>query len=200
MKVWQYVIALAMAGLAAGCATGAPAQPQPKAEARTQAPATNDTPAPQVTESTPPGDIPDDTMFVIYRHPGQPYRVEVPEGWARTDLATGAGFTDKLNGIRIETKPATVPPTEASVRNQVQSDDIRTVNTVTRQGGKAVRIVYRADSSPDAVTGKVVKDEIERYIFHRSGLDAILTLSGPVGADNVDAWRTVSDSFRWTAP
>jgi hypothetical protein len=24
-----------------------------------------------------------------------------------------------------------------------------------------------------------------------------VTLSGPAGADNVDPWRTVTDSFRW---
>jgi hypothetical protein len=24
-----------------------------------------------------------------------------------------------------------------------------------------------------------------------------LTLSAPVGSDNVDPWRTVTDSFRW---
>lgn len=197
MKVRQSVIALAMAGLAAGCAVAAPAQTQ--TQTQTQAPASNDTPAPQPTESNPPGDIPDDTVFVTYRRPGQPYEVKVPEGWARTDLPTGASFTDKLNSIRIETAPAASPPTEASVRSQVHSGDIRKVDTVSRKGGKAVRVVYRADSSPDPVTGKVVKDEVERYTFYRSGRQATLTLSGPVGADNVDPWRTVSDSFRWTA-
>ncbi|WP_433445057.1 hypothetical protein [Nonomuraea sp. CA-141351] len=197
MKVRQSVIALAMAGLAAGCAAATPAQTQPQTQ--TQAPASNDTPAPQPTESNPAGDIPDDTVFVTYRHPGQPYEVKVPEGWARTDLPTGAGFTDKLNSIRIETVTAASPPTEASVRRQVHSGDIRKVDTVTRKGGKAVRIVYRADSGPDPVTGKVVKDEVERYTFYRAGREAILTLFGPVGADNVDPWRTVSDSFQWAA-
>lgn len=156
-------------------------------------------PAPHVTESNPPGDIPDDTVFVPYRHPGQPYEVKVPEGWARTDLPTGAFFTDKLNSVRIETAPASSPPTEASARGQVKGE-VRTVGTVSRKGGKAVRVVYRADSSPDPVTGKVVRDEVERYAFYRAGHEAILTLSGSVGADNVDPWRAVSDSFRWTTP
>ncbi|GAA2277719.1 lipoprotein [Nonomuraea roseoviolacea subsp. roseoviolacea] len=201
MKVRQSVIALAMAGLAAGCAAATPVQTQAQTQVQTQtqALASNDTPAPQPTESNPPGDIPDDTVFVTYRHPGQPYEVKVPEGWARTDLPTGASFTDKLNSIRIETVPAASPATEASVRRQVHSGDIRKVDTVTRKGGKAVRIVYRADSSPDPVTGKVVKDEVERYTFYQGGRQATLTLSGPVGADNVDPWRTVSDSFHWKA-
>ncbi|GAA2323858.1 lipoprotein [Nonomuraea roseoviolacea subsp. roseoviolacea] len=199
MKVRQSVIALAMAGLAAGCSAAVPAQPKAEPQAQTQAPVSDGIPAAQPTESNPPGDIPDDTVFVTYRHPGQPYEVKVPEGWARTDLPTGASFTDKLNSVRIEIEPAASPPTEASIRSQVRGGDVRTVGTVTRKGGKAVRIVYRADSSPDPVTGKVVKDEVERYTFYRSGHEAILTLSGPVGADNVDPWRTVSDSFRWTA-
>ncbi|MGW6504404.1 hypothetical protein [Nonomuraea angiospora] len=198
MKVRQSVMALAIAGLAAGCAASAPAQSTTQTQSQTQAQAQEPAPAPQPTESNPPGDIPDSTVFVSYRHPGQPYEVKVPEGWARTDLPTGAGFTDKLNTIRIETAPAAAPPTEASVRNQVHSGDIRTLGTVSRNGGKAVRIVYRADSARDPVTGKVVKDEVERYVFYHAGRDAILTLSGPVGADNVDPWRTVSDSFRWT--
>lgn len=196
-------MALIMAGLAAGCSTVTPAQtqaqPQTQTQAQAQVPAGNGTPAPQPSESNPPGDIPDDTVFVTYRHPGQPYEVKVPEGWARTDLSTGASFTDKLNSIRIETRPAASAPTETSVRSGVPSSNIRTVDTVARKGGKAVRIVYRAGSSPDPVTGKVVKDEVERYAFYQSGHEAILTLSGPVGADNVDPWRTVSDSFRWTA-
>ncbi|WP_067136275.1 hypothetical protein [Microtetraspora malaysiensis] len=202
MNVRQSVIALAMAGLAAGCAAGTAAQTQTqdRSQAQSPAPASSDPPAPQVTESNPAGDIPDDTVFVAYRHHGQPYEVQVPEGWARTDLPTGAGFTDKLNSIRVETAPAASPPTEASVRSQVHSGEIRTVDTVSRKGGTAVRVVYRADSNPDPVTGKVVNDEIERYTFYRGGRQAILTLSGPVGADNVDPWRTVADSFRWTAP
>ncbi|MET9241243.1 hypothetical protein [Nonomuraea sp. NPDC003709] len=194
MKVRQSVMALAIAGLAAGCAASAPAESTTQTQSQTQAPP----PAPQPTESNPPGDIPDSTVFVSYRHTGQPYEVKVPEGWARTDLPTGAAFTDKLNSIRIETRPAATPPTEVSVRNQVHNGDIRTLGMVSRNGGKAVRIVYRADSGPDPVTGKAVKDEVERYVFYHAGREAILTLSGPVGADNVDPWRTVSDSFRWT--
>jgi hypothetical protein len=47
------------------------------------------------------------------------------------------------------------------------------------------------------VTGKVYTDVVERYEFFRNGTEAIVTLSGPSGADNVDPWRTVTNSFRW---
>ena len=64
--------------------------------------------------------------------------------------------------------------------------------------GSAVLITYQADSAPNEVTGKVVADAVERYEFWDNGTTVVLTLSGPVGADNVDPWRTVTDSFRWT--
>ena len=50
---------------------------------------------------------------------------------------------------------------------------------------------------PDPVTGKVYRDEVERYEFYRNGTESVLTLAGPVGADNVDPWRTVTNSFQW---
>jgi hypothetical protein len=34
-------------------------------------------------------------------------------------------------------------------------------------------------------------------VFTRGGRTAVLTLSGPRGADNVDPWRIVTDSLRW---
>ena len=42
-----------------------------------------------------------------------------------------------------------------------------------------------------------VAEAVERYTFWSSGVEAVLTLAGPKGADNVDPWRTVSDSLRW---
>jgi len=47
------------------------------------------------------------------------------------------------------------------------------------------------------VTGKVVRDDVERYEFWRGGTEAVLTLSGAAGSDNVDPWRLVTDSFTW---
>jgi hypothetical protein len=201
MDVRQGVLVLSLAGLTAACASTAGPAAQSVASSSQASSEVSDTSvaaSPAATESNPPGDIPDDTVFVAYRHPGQPYEVRVPEGWARTDLPTGASFTDKLNSVRVETAAAPTPPSAASVRAQVKGE-VRTAGTARRKGGTAIRVVYRADSLPDAVTGKVVRDEVERYVFYRNGREAILTLSGPVGADNVDPWRTVSDSFRWTS-
>jgi hypothetical protein len=47
------------------------------------------------------------------------------------------------------------------------------------------------------VTGKVFRDAVERYEFYRNGTETVVILAGPTGADNVDPWRTVTNSFRW---
>jgi hypothetical protein len=47
------------------------------------------------------------------------------------------------------------------------------------------------------VPGKVFRDAVERYEFYRNGTEAVVILAGPAGADNVDPWRTVTNSFRW---
>ncbi|MBA3653403.1 MAG: hypothetical protein H0W70_04345 [Actinobacteria bacterium] len=156
-------------------------------------------------EVSPAGDIPDNQVFVEYSPPTGGYSVKVPEGWARMESGRAVTFTDKLNSIRMETKSAAAAPTVSSARQdevpaiEGASKNYRAgkVTQVTRKSGPAILITYRADSEPDAVTGKVVHDDVERYEFWRSGNEIILTLSGPVGADNVDPWRVVTDSLTW---
>jgi len=156
-------------------------------------------------EVNPAGDIPDNQVFVPYSPPGGRFTVKVPEGWGRTARAGTVSFTDKLNTISMETRPAPAAPTVASAR-QAELPAIRSasrryepgsVTQVRRAGGDVVLVTFKADAPADPVTGKVVHDAVERYEFWRGGTEAILTLAGPVGADNVDPWRTVSDSFRW---
>jgi hypothetical protein len=114
-------------------------------------------------------------------------------------------FTDKLNSIRLETVDAATAPTVASVtqadlpaiRAAAQNFEAGTVKVVTRRSGSAVLATYRADAAPNPVTGKVVHDAVERYEFWGAGKAVILTLAGPQGADNVDPWRIVTDSFGW---
>jgi hypothetical protein len=157
------------------------------------------------TESPPPGDIPDTTVYVAYRPASGQYEVTVPEGWARTVSSAAVSFTDKLNSITIQTVRAAAAPTAASARTagvrQIQGSvhafSLADISTVSRTAGTVVLIRYSADSQPDPVTGKVFRDAVERYEFYRNGMEAIVTLAGPAGADNVDPWRKVTDSFRW---
>jgi len=161
--------------------------------------------SPAAPEVNAAGDIPDNQAFVAYTPSSGGYSLKVPEGWARTEVDGAVTFTDKLNSIRIETADAAVPPTVesatrdelAAVRATAANYEPGKVEAVTRSAGPAVRITYRADGSPDAVTGRVIRLDVERYEFWKAGRELILTLSGPQGADNVDPWRTVTDSVRW---
>jgi len=159
-----------------------------------------------LSETNPAGDIPDNQAFVDFNPLNGGYAVKIPEGWARTDSATGTVFTDKFNTITIQAAPAASAPTVASVQAvevpqiqaTVQGFQPGSVTTADRAAGTAVLITYQADSPPSPVTGKVAALAVERYEFWKSGTGVTLTLSAPVGSDNVDPWRTVTDSFRWT--
>ncbi|MCP9276469.1 hypothetical protein [Mycolicibacterium arenosum] len=158
----------------------------------------------QVADVSPAGDIPDNQAFVPFTAADGSFTIKVPEGWARTDV-DGVSFTDKLNTIAIASRPATVAPTVDSV-NQQEMPGIEsstpgfqpgTISQVTRTAGETVLVTYGADSLPNPVTGKSIRDDVERYSYYRPGQVVTVTLSGPVGADNVDPWRIVTDSFVW---
>jgi hypothetical protein len=158
------------------------------------------------TESSPPGDIPDNQAFVRFAPRGAAYSVAVPEGWARTTTGAAVSFTDKLNTVRLEQARATSLPTVAEAwralvpRLARVAKDFKagTVTRVRRTAGPAIRMTYLARGAADPVTGKARLDAVERYLFVHRGHEAVVTLSGPKGADNVDPWRTITDSLRWS--
>jgi hypothetical protein len=158
-----------------------------------------------VKEYSPPGDIPDDQVFVNYTDASGRVSIKVPEGWAQSGTANGVSFTDKLNTIQLEVLDATGQPTEDTVknddlpqlRNSLSNFSGGEVSSVDRAGTNAILATFEADGPKDEVTGKTVTDAFERYVYFKHGVEAVLTLSGPTGADNVDPWRLVSDSVRW---
>jgi hypothetical protein len=151
-----------------------------------------------------PGDIPDTQAFVDFSPSSGSYHVLVPEGWARTDLPTGASLNDRENSIRVEARPSPDAPTVASVTAtdvpalRAAGHAVRSVRLVTRPAGDAVLVRYEARGSNDPVTGRRVTLDVERYLLWMNGTAVTLTLSGPKGADNVDPWLTVTNSFRWS--
>ncbi|HEY8639999.1 MAG TPA: hypothetical protein VIL53_05785 [Solirubrobacterales bacterium] len=161
---------------------------------------------PNAPESSPPGDIPDNQVYVPYSPPGGGYSVKVPEGWSRSNSGGAIVFTDNLNSIRLESAPASKAPTVVQAKQTLVPQLSHSVNgfvpgnvsTVSRNAGQAVLITYQASSKPDPVTGKSTPEAVERYIFFHNGKEVILTLSGAKGADNVDPWRIVTNSVRWT--
>jgi len=199
--------AIAATAILAACSgTSATSAPAESPASRSPAVAATSQSAAAATESNPSGDIPDNQAYVAFSPAGGGYSVKIPEGWSRTSTATSTSFTDKLNHIEVSMVAAPAQPSIASVTTtDVPSIQARVpkfamgkVTSVVRRGGRAVLLTYQGDSVPDQVTGKVIRDAFERYTFYRAGKRVDLTLSGPTNADNVDPWRIVSDSLRWS--
>jgi hypothetical protein len=199
-STWIAALCIPVILLAGACSSGS------KKSSGGQTTAHSNAPNPNATESAPPGDIPDNQAFVAYAASNKAFSLQVPEGWAMTTAGQAVLFTDKYNSIRIESRSAATQPTIDSARTTevpaVQAAEHGyspgTVKSVPRKAGQAVLITYRADSAPNPVTNKVAVEAVERYEFWRNGTEVVLTLSAPVGSDNVDPWLKVTDSFAWT--
>ncbi len=205
------VAVVAMAGALAACSGGIDSAPAVASIAGTTSVGTTPSPArgappATATESNPAGDIPDSQAFVDYTPAVGGYSVKVPEGWARTESAASVLFSDKYNSITIDATAAAAAPVAAAGQAELTAlaatatgFTAGTVSTVERAAGPVLLITYRADSPVNAVTGKVVSQDVERYEFWNRGRLVTLTLAAPVGSDNVDPWRTVTDSLQWSA-
>ena len=184
--------------MSASARSGGPAKsPKPSSSAAK-------TVAPVPVENNPPGDIPDNLAFIRYSNAPGGYTFTHPEGWAQTGSGAHVRFTDKLNGVTVDSHRASRAPTVASARSteipllqsSVPAFQLMGISTVSVPGGQGVHIVFRRNSAPDPVTGKVYRDEVEEYLVFSSGRLVRMDLYGPVGADNVDAYRTMSQSLR----
>lgn len=160
--------------------------------------------SPVSVENNPPGDIPDNIAFVAYTNAAGRYTLTHPEGWLQQARGAGALFTDKLNGVQVDPGPATGAPTVASAnattvpaltRGQA-AFELRSVAPASVPGGTGVLVVYRRNSAPDPVTGRQYRDEVQRYDLVSNGHEVVVELFGPVGADNVDAYRTMINSLK----
>jgi hypothetical protein len=58
-------------------------------------------------------------------------------------------------------------------------------------------VKYESKSETNPVTNKRVRLKDEAYAFYKYGKIAILILWAPMGADNADQWKLISESFRW---
>jgi hypothetical protein len=159
---------------------------------------------PNAPEVVQPGDIPDNQVFVTYPWPDRTFTVDVPEGWSRTRSGSGVTFTDKYNSITVTEGASSNAPTVGSVKASGLADvstdptfKLGKVVTVSRKSGPGVLATYAIGSAPNQVTGKKALLAVERYFFAHNGHQVVLTLSGAKGADNVDPWRTVTDSLTW---
>jgi hypothetical protein len=159
---------------------------------------------PVAPEANPPGDIPDSQVFIAYASP-LGFSLEVPEGWARSDRSDGARFADKYDSVDVSSLAASSAPTTTTVRTNEAAALVKTghavkisaIKSMKLPAGNAVLIVYTSNSEPNAVTGKQIRLENNRYLFFKAGKIVTLDLSAPMGADNVDQWKLMSESFHW---
>jgi hypothetical protein len=159
---------------------------------------------PAPAEKNPPGDIPDNQVFIDYRSP-LGFKIKVPEGWARRETPDGVTFNDKYNTIVLAMSQHADTVTVANVKQQDVPELEKTgravrvtaVKSVKLPAGSAVVVGYSSNSEPNPVTEKAIREENERYFFWQNGKLVTLTLSSPYGADNADQWNLMSKSFRW---
>jgi hypothetical protein len=147
------------------------------------------------------GDIPDNQVFLLFRNARTGYSMKYPEGWAQKGEAGMVVFRDKNNIVRIVVGSAG-RPTTASIRRELRrSNGVRVVQVphpIALPGSKAFVAVYSTESAPNAVTGKRVTLVVDRYYLWKGGQLAVVDLGTPQGVDNVDAYRLMIESFRWS--
>ena len=154
-------------------------------------------------EVSPPGDIPDDQVFITFKSP-EGFLLKVPEGWSRKDDGKTTIFQDKYDRIAV-TVSALTGTLDTDFAKQTLVPEIQkgravkigNISEVKLKGGAAIRIAYHENSDPNPVTSKQIRMESERYYFAHAGKLVTLGLSAPMGADNVDQWKLISSSFRW---
>ncbi len=155
-------------------------------------------------EKNPPGDIPDSQVFVKFQSL-LGFSVQIPEGWSRTERKSGVLFADKYNRIDVDINLTAALPSVASVKSEQAVElvktgraiKIKTIKSVNLPAGPAILIDFESNSEPNQVTNKQLRLESNRYLFFRNGKLATLDLSAPKGADNVDQWKLIANSFRW---
>jgi hypothetical protein len=150
------------------------------------------------------GDIPDNQVFLTFKNAAAGYSVVYPEGWARKGGGSRTTFQDKNNVIRIEVKRGS-SPTLASVKADVEklkastpSVRVASAQSMTIGGRQVPKVTYTSESPPNPVTGRRVKLIVDRYVYFKNGQVAVLDLGTAVGVDNVDAYRMISRSFKWS--
>jgi hypothetical protein len=155
-------------------------------------------------EKNPPGDIPDNQVFIDYQSP-LGFKIKVPEGWAQRQTPDSVTFSDKYNTIELvvtqRSESITLNGAEQKEISELERTGkavrVSSVKETTLPSGGAIVVSFGSNSEPNLVTNKAIRLENERYFFWKDGKLVTLTMSAPFGADNADQWRLMSKSFRW---
>ena|SRR5579864_331384 len=207
--------ALAMA-FAAGCGSSGSSGSSTSSSSSAQQAAGSATTAQTTTTTTPSvvplsaevksaatGDIPDTQVYLTYTNPSAGYSMSYPEGWTRKGSGNDVTISDKNNIIHVVISKggaATTASVAAELEQLKQSTPTLTFTppkNIQLKSGPAVKATYTTRSAPNPVTGKSVLLIVDRYELGGHGKRATVDLGTPQGVDNVDAYRMISNSFRW---
>ena len=183
-------------------ATGAPSTgPSSKVPA---SPVPSGSTAPEASGGTSHGDIPDNAVFLTYHGTTPVYSIQYVEGWQVSQASTGVVIRDKDSSESV-----VIAPVQADVAAYVAATDLPALqatagfalvkqDTVKVRGVSYVHLFYHQPALPDPVTGKQVPSTVDRYYVPGPNGLAIVSLSTPDGVDNVDAFRQMIESFKWS--
>jgi hypothetical protein len=176
--------------------TGSPnASPEPASPAASE---------PDSSTGTTSGDVPDNAVFLTYADAGHGFSVQYVEGWQVVPSGDGVSIHDKDSRETIAIVPA-----QADVAAWVNSTDLPALraetgfnlikqDTVKVRSATLVHLSYHLPAPPNPVTGKQVPSTIDRYYVPGATGLAVVSLSTPDGVDNVDAFRQMIESFKWS--
>ncbi len=157
-------------------------------------------------QSAAAGDIPDNQVFLTLTNAAAGYTIRYPEGWAQTGSGPDVTVRDRSTIMHVVVTSGP-PPTTISVAvglGQLAGSSptlhVTRAPVVVRAGRQvAVKAVYETVSEPSPVTGKRVALVVDRYVLSHAGMIMVVDLGAQKGVDNVDAFRLMIDSVRWTS-
>ena len=177
------------------------------------------TPAPTTTSTTAPvdalvaeaqsaaaGDIPDNQAFITFTNAGAGYTIKYPEGWAQKGSGSDVTIRDRSTVLHVVVSTG-APPSATSVAAELAvlattSPTLKVTGppTLVAVGNQsAVKATYETMSEPSPVTGKRVTLVVDRYVLTHGGRVMVVDLGTQRGVDNVDAFRLMIESVRWTS-
>ena len=208
----------AVAGSVAGCGSGShssggsgattaattPAQTATAVAAKPSCGSSSASAGASEAASTATGDIPDNQQFLTFRNRSGGYSISYPEGWARTGNGDAVTFQDKSNTITIKVAQGS-KPTTGSVASELKQEAVSdpcvqagSAQATTAGPNQVIKVTYTTQGQKSPVTGQRPKITVDRYVYFKGGKVATVDLATPVGVDNVDAYRMISESFRWS--
>lgn len=149
------------------------------------------------------GDVPDNAVFLRFKGGTPAFSIQYVEGWQVTPQVDGVIVRDKDSSetvtiVPLQDVPAYVATTDLPALQAMTGFKLDKQDTVKVGPTSYVHLVFHRASPPDPVTGKQVPSTVDRYYVPGPGGLAVVSLSTPDGVDNVDAFRQMIESFRWS--